>query len=100
MIVHIFQNGRTIDGCSVEKLLAPCTRKKRLQRNMTIDYYWIGTQENIGILSNSQSDHNSIYLSLCSINCHIHAMAGNRSVSMQVAKDSLQMVSAITGNLP
>ena len=27
--------------------------KKRLQRKMTKDYYWIGVQENIGMLSKS-----------------------------------------------
>ena len=34
-----------------ETLLAPCTRKKRLQRKMTKDYCWIGVQENIGMFS-------------------------------------------------
>ena len=34
-------------------LVAACTRKKRLQRNMTKDYYWIGVQENIGMFSKS-----------------------------------------------
>ena len=29
------------DGCSGETLLAPCTRKKGLQRKMTKDHYWI-----------------------------------------------------------
>ena len=48
------------DGSSGERLLAPCTRKKRLQRKMTKDYYWIGVQENIGMLSKSYSDHNSL----------------------------------------
>ena len=37
------------DGCSGETLLAPCTRKKRLQRKMTKYCHWIGVQENIGI---------------------------------------------------
>ena len=32
-------------------LLAPCARKKTLQRKMTKDYYWIGVQDNIGMLS-------------------------------------------------
>ena len=41
------------DGCSGETLLAPCTRKKRLQRKMTKDNYWIGVQEHIGTLSKS-----------------------------------------------
>ena len=40
-------------GCSGETLLATCTRKKRLQRKMTKDYYWIGVQENIGMFSKS-----------------------------------------------
>ena len=30
-----------------------CTRKKRLQRKMTKDYYWIDVQENIGMFSKS-----------------------------------------------
>ena len=41
------------DGCSSETLLAPCTRKKRLQRKMTKDYYWTGVQENVGMSSKS-----------------------------------------------
>ena len=40
-------------------LLAPCTRKKKLQRKMTKDYYWLGIQENIGMFSKSESDRNS-----------------------------------------
>ena len=46
------QNGRTgWDCCSGETLLAPCTRKNRLQRKITEHYHWIGVQENIGMLS-------------------------------------------------
>ena len=41
------------DGCSGETLVAACTRKKKLQRKMTKDYYWIGVQENIGMFSKS-----------------------------------------------
>ena len=43
------------DGCSDETLLAPCTGKRRLQRKMTKDYYWIhvGVQENNGMFSKS-----------------------------------------------
>ena len=41
------------DGCSGEILLASCTTKKRLQRKMTKDYYWIGVQEHIGMFSKS-----------------------------------------------
>ena len=48
------QNGRTgWDCCSGETLLAPCTRKKRLQRKITKHYHWIGVQENIGMFSKS-----------------------------------------------
>ena len=48
------QNGRTgWDRCSGETLLAPCTRKKRLQRKITKHYHWIGVQENIGMFSES-----------------------------------------------
>ena len=40
------------DSCSGENLLAPCTRKKTLQRKLTEGgYCWIGVQENIGMLS-------------------------------------------------
>ena len=49
-------------GCSGETLLATCTRKKRLQRKMTKDYYWIGVQGNIGMFSKSWSDRNSLIL--------------------------------------
>ena len=41
------------DGCSGETLLAPCTRKKRLQIQITKDYCWIPVQENIGMFSES-----------------------------------------------
>ena len=60
VVVQDVQNGRTIDDCSGETLLAPCTRKKRLQRKMTEDCYWIGVQENIGMFNKSQSDRNSL----------------------------------------
>ena len=53
-VVRDVQNGRTgWDGCSGETLLAPCTRKKRLQRKVTKHYRWIGVQENIGMFSKS-----------------------------------------------
>ena len=48
------------DGCSGETFLAPCTRKRKVQRKMTKDYYWIGVQENIGMFSKSYSDRNSL----------------------------------------
>ena len=53
LVVQDVQNGRTIGCCSDETLLAPGTRKKRLQRKMSKDYYWIGVQENIGMFSKS-----------------------------------------------
>ena len=33
--------------------LLACVRKKKLQRKMTNDYYWIGVQENVGLFSKS-----------------------------------------------
>ena len=45
----MFKMAERSDGYSGETLLAPCTRKKRLQRKMTKDNYWIGVQENIGM---------------------------------------------------
>ena len=56
----MFKMAERSDGCSGETLLAPCTRKKRLQRNMAKDHYWIGVQENIGMFSKSYSDRNSL----------------------------------------
>ena len=53
VVVQDVQNGRRSDGCSGEALLAPCTRKKRLQRKMTKDYDWTGVQENVGMSSKS-----------------------------------------------
>ena len=48
-----FKMAERSDSCSGEKLLAPCTRKKTLQRKMTKDYHCIGVQDNIGMLSKS-----------------------------------------------
>ena len=48
--VQNVQNGQ-LDGCIGETLLAPCKRKKRLQRKMTEDNYWIGVQKNISMFS-------------------------------------------------
>ena len=53
VVVQDVQMVELSDGYSGETLLAPCTRKKGLQRKMTKDYYWIGVQENIGMLSKS-----------------------------------------------
>ena len=60
VVVKMFKIFERSDGCSGETLLAPCTRKKRLQRKMTKDHYWIGVQEDIGMLSKSRSDRNSL----------------------------------------
>ena len=38
-------------------------------------------------------------IGLCSINCHIYAMTGHCFTRLQVFADSLQVVSAMTGNL-
>ena len=48
------------DGCSGETLLVPCTRKKRLQRKMIKDLYWLGVQENNGMFHESYSDRNDL----------------------------------------
>ena len=49
--------GKRSDGCSDPgqwlDMSAPCVKKNRPQRNMTIDYYWTGAQENIGMFSKS-----------------------------------------------
>ena len=39
--VQVFKMAESLDGCSGKILLAPCTRKKRLQRKMTKDHCWI-----------------------------------------------------------
>ena len=59
-VVQVVQMVERSDGCSGETLLAPCTRKKRLQRQITKGYQWIGVQENIGMFSKSLSDCNSL----------------------------------------
>ena len=51
---NMFKMAERSDGCSGEILLAYCTRKKRLQRKMTEDYYWKGVQENIGMFRTSR----------------------------------------------
>ena len=66
------------DGCSGKTLLALCTKKKRLERKMTKDYYWIGVQENIGMFSCPCLKGQ---LGLHSLNCHTRAMTGNCSAS-------------------
>ena len=48
-----FKMAKRSDGCSGETSLAPCTRRKKLQRNMTKDHHWIGVEENIGMFSKS-----------------------------------------------
>ena len=45
----MFKLAERSDGCSGETFLASCVRKKKLQRKMTNDYYWIGVQENVGM---------------------------------------------------
>ena len=60
VVVQVFKMAERSDGCSGEALLAPCTRKKRLQRKMIKDYYCIGVQEHIDMLSKSYSDRNSL----------------------------------------
>ena len=56
----MFKMADRSDGCSGETLLVSCTSKKMLQRKMTKYYYWVGVQDNIGMLSKAQSDHNSL----------------------------------------
>ena len=51
MVVQDVKMAKRLDGCSGETLLAPCARKKRLQRKMTENYHWIGVQENIDMFS-------------------------------------------------
>ena len=49
----MFKMAERSDSCSGKTLLAPCTRKKRLQIKMTKDQYWVGAQENFGMFSKS-----------------------------------------------
>ena len=48
-----FKIAERLGGCSCETFLAPCARKKGLQRKMTKDKYSIGAQENISMSSKS-----------------------------------------------
>ena len=47
----MFKMAERSDGGSGEAFLAASTRRKRLQRKMTKDYYGTGVQENIGMFS-------------------------------------------------
>ena len=49
----MFKMAEGSDGCSGETLLAPCTRKKRLQRKMAKDNYWIAVKQNIDMFGKS-----------------------------------------------
>ena len=60
IVVQDVQMAEGSDGCSGETLQAPCTRKKRLQRKMTKDFYWLGVRENTGMFHKSYSDRNSL----------------------------------------
>ena len=42
-----------LDGYSGETFLAPSATKKRLHRKVTEGFYWVGAQENTGMLSKS-----------------------------------------------
>ena len=46
LVFEVFEMAERSDGCSGETFLAPCARRERMQRKMTIDFYWIGAQEN------------------------------------------------------
>ena len=60
ILFKFLKTGERSDACNGETLLAPCTRKKRLKRKMTKNYYyWIGAQDNIGMFSKSWSDCNN-----------------------------------------
>ena len=49
----MFKMAEGSDGCSGETSLVVFTKKKRLQRKMTKDYYWISVQEKIGMFNKS-----------------------------------------------
>ena len=53
VVVQDVQNGRTVGWLQWGNIADFFIRKKRLQRKMTKDYYWIGVQENIGMFSKS-----------------------------------------------
>ena len=52
VVAEVFKMAERSDGCSGETLLAPCACwKKKPQRNITKDYYWVGAKESIGIFN-------------------------------------------------
>ena len=53
VVAEVFKMAERSDGCSGETLVAPCARKKRLQRKTTKDHYWIGGEEIIGVFIES-----------------------------------------------
>ena len=48
-------------------LLAPCTRKKTLQRKMTKNYYWISVQDNIRDLTQQGRHRRGQHLRQCDL---------------------------------
>ena len=93
VVVHSFKMAEQLDGGSGETLLTSCARKKRLQRKMTKDYYWIGAEENIEMILNREMILIALFcclclrdqLGLCSINRHTHMMTGNCSASLHAS---------------
>ena len=59
MKFKFFKMAERSDGCSGEALLAPCAKRKTMQRKLTEDYYWMGVKENRGMFSKWRSNRNS-----------------------------------------
>ena len=106
----MFKMAERSDGCSGEILLAPYTRKKRLQRKITkattgwvfkkISACSVSHRENMIIIASFSCLYLKDQLGLCSSNCHTYAMTGSCSASQRVLANSLRVVSAKRGNPP
>ena len=69
LVFEVFKMAKRLDDGSGETLLAPCARRKKLQRKMTTYYFWIGAQENIVVLSEM------IIIALISCHCLKYQLA-------------------------
>ena len=61
----MFKMAERSDGCSGETLLAPCIRKKRLQRKMTTYYYRIGAKKILACSASGEMIVLAFFICLC-----------------------------------
>ena len=105
VVIQIFQNGQAIGWLQWRNIGGSLCKEEEAAEQVTKEYYWIGAEENIGMLVSLEMT-SFIYpslkdkLGIYPINCHIHAMAGNCSASFQILCNLLRVASTMTENSP